>query len=448
MEKERKPLRILLDSDALKSEDAGRLLNYFDNDLFEFVSLGRSEKHTIAQLSFDDKNDAGGIIIDKLDNRLHGYKESSAFGYRIPDIEEVAVSLDIKYSDLILAFILKTFSETSTDRKTILVTERKKLLNRLNWIRGGFPKLPAYSILRPDEATIFIDLYCKNKNKFLIAPNYYVNRGLWYLYSLKAKVLSYQKVWSLIVFGEKNIPQGEDLMDITASLGDRITDMLRAIDEIGINYYSGVDNDTQDAIVYHFNYLITLFTGVFDSLAWISKYRYQIKFDQYERIGLRKERQKDFLNLLFEKNNKIKDFLGKNSSLINLMYSPRDLTIHRARLKALRFDNRNDNFYLNMIKIPKEFFDQIVMLSKENGSRLSEWGHYKLGDGYFLEPYRFVKKVIPELIDFVNKYLDLLDFDEYARTIPALKKKLEENNTPNQDFLKQLEIFNKSKLGY
>ncbi len=446
----KKPLRILLDSASLESESAKRLLNYSDNDLFEFVSLGSSKKHTEAKLSLDDQRGTNEIVIDKSKDRLRGYKEHIAFGYRISGIKTISKSLDIKYDDLILAFILAELTHIASERKTILVTERKKLLNRLNWAKNGFPKLPAHSIIGPDEAMIFIDLYCKAKNKFLIAPNFYANRGLWYLYSLKTKLPNYQQAWSVIVFGDKHLPQKEEFMEITASLGDRITDMLMAIDEIGMNYYADVNNDTQDAIIYHFNYWITLFTGVFDSLAWISKYRYQIDFDQFERIGLRKNRQKDFTNLLFQKNNRIKTFLSKNSSVINLMYDPRDLVIHRARLKGLRFDNRNENFYFNMVRIPKEFFDQIVTLSKEKGDTLGKWGHYKSHGEYFLEPYRFVKKVTPKLIDFVNEYLGLLDFDGYKRTIPDLKKKINDSNKSDshKQFLRHLDIFDKFRLGY
>lgn len=447
---DKKPLRILLDSFSLKSESAQKLLNYSDNDLFDFVSLGDSKKHTKAKISFDDKRSNNEIVIDQSSNRLHGYKEHIGFGYRISDIKAISKSIDIKYNDLVLIFILAELSHIVSERKTILVTERKKLLNRLNWIKNGFPKLSANSIFSPDEAMIFIDLYCKANNKYLIAPNFYANRGFWYLCSLKTKLPNYQQVWSVVVFGDKLLPQKDELMEIVASLGDRITDMLMAIDAIGINYYEGVNNDTQDAIVYHFNYWITLFTGVFDSLAWISKHRYQIKFGKFERIGLRKNRQKDFLNLLYAKNNNIKIFLTKSSSVVNLMYDPRDLIIHRARLKGICFDNRNENFYFNMIRIPKEFFDQIVALSKEKGEMLGKWGHHKSHGDYFLEPYRFVKKATPTLINFVNEYLNLLDFEEFKKIMPELKEKIENNqkSDSHKQFLRDLDIFDKIKLGY
>jgi hypothetical protein len=449
MNKDEKSLRILLDSDSLKSESAKGLINYPDNDIFEFVSLGYSKHHVMAQLLFNDKSETNRIVIDKS-NRASVYKENTLFGYKISDIKEIAKSTDIKYDDLLLVYILKTFLNVSKGKKIILVTERKKLFNRLYWKKSGFPELPVYSILKPDEAKIFIDLYCKNSNKFIIAPSCYVNKGLWYLYSLKTKVPNYQKIWSVIIFGGHDIPLRVDLEENVDSLGDRIIDMLVAIDEIGANYYSGVDNDIKDAIIYHFNYFITLFTGVFDSLAWISKYRYQIKFDLIERMGLRINKQKEFLKLLFKTNYKIKNFLGKNSSLINLMYSPRNLVIHRKRLKGLHVNNVDDNYDLNIIRIPEDFFVQIVGLSREKGKNLGEWGHFSLDDNYFLEPYRFVKKITPILFDFVNEYLDLLDFDEYVRTKPSLKKRLEENSASSsyKNFEKELDIFNKYRLGY
>ncbi len=445
-----KKLRILLDSESLKSDSAKRLLQYNDNDLFEFVSLGNSVKHTVAELNFKGEVSTTNIAIDKSTDHLRGYKSSTWFGYNNSDIQEVAKHLDIKYGDLILVYILKTLLEVGDELKTILVTERKKLLNQMNQSKESFPSIPTHSIFSPSEASIYIDLHCKQQKKFLTAPNFYANRGLWYLYSLKTKLIEYQPAWSEIVFGGTAIPERESLMDSTASLADRITDMLIAIDEIGTNYYTGVNNDTQDAIIYHFNYWITLFTGVFDSLAWISKYRYQIAFTQVERIGLRTSRQKDFTNLLFQENAKFKNYLSKNATVINLMYDPRDLVIHRARLKGLRFDNRDENFYLNVVRIPEGFFNQIVALSKEKGDTLGKWGHYKSHGEYFLEPYRFVRKATPVLIEFTNGYLKLLNFGEYSTNNTKLKKKIVSNHNSKQhkDFKKDLERFFEYRLGY
>ena len=443
-------LRVLLDSDSLKSDSAKRLLQYDDNDLFEFVSLGNSIKHTVAELNFDGESSATSIVIDKSGNHSYGSKSNIWFGYNISSIKAVAKKLDIKYCDLILVYILNALIGPDTAQKTILITEREKLLNRLNWRKESFPSVPTNSIFGPDEALIYIDLHCKHLKKYLIAPNFYANRGLWYLYSLKTKLSEYQPVWSVVVFGSATIPDGENLMDYTESLADRFTDMLIAVDEIGINYYTDVNNDTQDAIIYHFNYWITLFTGVFDSLAWISKYRYQIELDRVGGIGLRTCRHKEFTKILFEKNAKFKGFLSINSSVIELMYEPRNLVIHRSRLKGLRFDNKSENFYFNMVRITEAFFYQIVELSKEKGDVPREWGHYKSHGDFFLEPYRFVRKATSALIKFTNGYLKLLDFGECADSDVKLKEEIEgsHDSTRQNDFVKDLEMFAKHRLGY
>ncbi len=449
-EPKEKKLRVLLDSDSLKSDCAQRLLQYSDNDLFEFVSLGNSTKHTVAELNFEGESSTTGIVIDKSDKHFCGSEYRVWFGYDISNIKAVAKKLDFKYSDLVLVYILKALIGPETGQKTILITEREKLLNRLNWSKASFPSIPTNSIFSPDEALIYIDLHCKQWKEYLIAPNYYVNRGLWYLYSFKTKLTEYQHAWSAVVFGGASIPDGEKLTDSTESLADRFTDMLIAIDEIGINYYTGVNNDTQDAIIYHFNYWITLFTGVFDALAWISKYRYQIEFDHVGRIGLRTSSHKKFTRLLFEKDAKLRGYLSKNSSVIELMYEPRNLVIHREQLKGLRFNNRSENFDFNMVRIPEKFFDQIVELSKEKGDTLREWGHYQSHGEFFLEPYRFVRKATPALIEFANGFLKLLDFGEYANSDAKLEKEIEgsHDSRKRDDFAENAERFAKHRLGY
>jgi hypothetical protein len=57
------------------------------------------------------------------------------------------------------------------------------------------------------------------------------------------------------------------------SISSRLIDMLKAIDEIGANYYKGANNDTMEDTLYHLNYWITLYSGILDALAWISLYR-------------------------------------------------------------------------------------------------------------------------------------------------------------------------------
>lgn len=73
------------------------------------------------------------------------------------------------------------------------------------------------------------------------------------------------------------------------SISGRVKDMLKAIDEIGMNYYKGSNNDTMEDMLYHFNYWVTLYSGVLDALAWISLYRYSIAAPNKNKVALGNE---------------------------------------------------------------------------------------------------------------------------------------------------------------
>lgn len=468
---EKRKLRILLDSKSLESDSAKRLLQYHDNKLFEFISLGESKKHTIARLHFDKGKNVDLITIDKFDGSSNEYSSRALLANSTENIRVFSKYLNIKYDDLLLVFILKTFTDNHNHKreKTILITERKDLLNRLNWTKDHFPKIPNHSILHPDEACIFIDLHCKKQNTFQRAPSYHTNKGGWYLYSFKTKLTEYQNAWSVVTGGARVIPEGKNLQESMSSLEDRITDMLIAIDEIGMNYYTSVDNDTRDSIIYHFNYWSILFMGVFDTLAWMSAYRYRIAQGNPTTIGLKGK--KEFLQCLYEKNPQIQDYLKNNSAIIDLMREHRNSIVHRNLNRDAGFENTGQNQTINILQISREFFYQIVQFSGEKGDEMEEWGHYKFCEdcpiwiidlshkegGYYenyskysLEPYRFVKKATNELIAFANEYLKLLDFEEYCRNHVTLKQEIKDSRQSknHQHSLRQLDAFDKFRLGY
>lgn len=443
-----KRLRILLDTPSLKSPEAKRLIFYDDNELFEFISIGKGLKHSELKIQRLPDNRIDQLIIDKSKSRIDPYQIYFGFSYLDSDMKSLSNGLDIKLGDLMNLFFLSTLM--SNNQATILVTERKKLLNRRWWNRS-FSNIPEYTVLSPREASIFVDLYCKRQGKYVAAPHYYLGEWLWYWHSMKNKVKEYQLPWSVVVFAtETEIPNKRELMDMISALADRLVDMLTAVDEIGQQYYTGVNNNTQSKIVYHFNYWLTLYVGVLDNLALISQLRYQISFTDIEKVGLSKSKNKDFLNLVFQENSKIDSFLTANSSIVGLTYDPRNVVIHRERLKGVVVDNRNEGFYLNMVKISDEFFNKIVALSRDKGDKLSKWGHYKSHGDYYLEPYRFVKETTLVLINFVNEYLKLLDFKEYLKSHPKIVEKIKEgqNKDTSQNYEKTLSIFEKFNLGY
>lgn len=443
-----KKLKILLDIPSLKSPEATTLLSYDDNDYFEFIAIGSGSKHTQLEIQKSLDGRIEQLIIDKSLSKKNPYHSFYGFNYLDCDMKSLAKGLNIKLDDLMNLFFLSTL--TTNDEEIILVTERKKLIDRSLWNRP-FSGIPKHAVLRPKEASIFIDLYNKKQEKYIAAPHYFLGEWLWYWYSMKSKTIKYQLPWSVVVFAkETEITNKRELMDMVSALADRLIDLLTAVDEIGQRYYKGVNNNTQSKIIYHFNYWLTLYVGVLDNLALITQLRYKIDFPNQDKIGLSKKKNKDYLKIVFQKNNKFNKLLTANSNIINLAYDPRNIVIHRERLKSVIVDNRDEGFYLNMVKISENFFNRIVTLSKNKGDKLNKWGHHKSNNDYFLEPYRFVKETTLVLINFVNDCLDVLDFEEYLKLYPGIKKRIQESKTEKSqtDYEKSLLIFKKGNLGY
>lgn len=444
-------LRVLLDLDTLKSAKAKNLLQYNAHNQFELITLKQSNKNVDLTVEIDTKNGlnyGNWIEIDKRSSITNPYHERSAFAHSYNDIQDLSKYLGLSSKDLVLAYILEDLSE-SREQKIILVTQNQNLLDLASGRKANTHlHFPEHSILNPDEASIYIDLYCKSIDKYLIGPNCYANKGLWYLLSMKHKVSEYQSMWSTLVYGQKKIPNGKLFTEIGASLGDRIIDMLVAVDEIGQNYYDGSNNDTKDNTIYHFNYWITLFTGVLDSLAWLTIYRYDFVNDflkKYLEIGLRKKENKKFLNKINKYNKNLFVFVNNSTKLTNLIYLPRNIVVHRSRMKGIRVCSKENGMKLNMVHIPKIFFDNIKDISSEKGDVKNDWGHFTPGhDLYLLEPYAFVKKTTMLLIEFTNEYLKLLDFKSYGESFSITKTE----NKEMDEFRKMLKGFGEYKLGY
>lgn len=443
-----KNLVLLLDSDSLKSSEAKRLLAYDDNEFFEFISIGKSEKHTELIIEKNSDGAISQLVIDKSESKVKQYEEYVGFGYLDSDIKGMAEYLNIRIEDLTKLFILEALKVK--DDSILLVTENKKLLNRLLW-RRQFSNIPEYDVVNPKNAGRLIDLHLKKIDKFIYAPHCYMGEWLWYWMSFKSKVGNYQLPWSIAVFSKDiEISYKKELAEILDGLSGRIVDILMAVDEISLEYNKQVNNNTQAKIIYHFNYWLTLYSGVLDNLALISQIRYQIPFVNQERIGLSSNKNKEFLKLLYARNPNIKSLLMKNSNLTRLVSNPRNVVIHRERLKGVTVDNRDENFYLNMVRISESFFERITLLSKEDGNKLSSWGHYKSHNDYFLEPNRFVSRASIELFKFVNDYLETLDFKSLLNKYPEIKKRILESEQKDTatNYQKTLEVFKKMSLGF
>lgn len=153
------------------------------------------------------------------------------------------------------------------------------------------------------------------------------------------------------------------IINLSQSLSDRLSLLFKALIKVKYSNYKSHNNISSHDLMYHFSYLIILFTGCLDNLAWILNYIYRLEFSLYNetknRVRLQKQYKKSkdeqpFYQKLKFANTDIHNYLlsEKVSSLIDCIYPIRDTLQHREFIKPLFVDNKINRHIL--FELPKE----------------------------------------------------------------------------------------------
>lgn len=443
-----KKVGILIDSktfeESLNNDErtSFALLNYFDRRCITCVRSPLSSRHEeltaipeyqliVPKMGSSPSNPGGSI---KYEN-IYGEKTAWGFDYHYERIERLTKQILKKQSvseDEInvinLVFVLATFNGISSynrvrDEIFFLITENELLLKKRLWLESNFPSVQL-NIMTMEEASYFLDLFFKKNGKYLARGNHSLNKGYWYWLSFRSKVPHFNT--------------GEPII---AALAYRMQWALMALDEMGFQYYQGVNNDTLDNTLYHFNYLIILITGIFDNLALKTNAYLGINYPVPVRISLSSKSGKEFLKQINDKDPALHSLIRKNEHLINLIYSLREFVVHREGFERsrFRFQSNDGPWDANFIQIQKNILLEIKHCGdrKSKFDSISTWGIYISGDDSLLEPYHFASEVLKKLIPFVDGYLELLRYSSFI-----------DEQQRDSDFSRTLNIFVENHLGF
>jgi hypothetical protein len=441
-------LGVLIDSKSFEelldnnNRIAHALLTYFQQDCVTFVRTPFSSKYTELtkipeyKLIINPQN-RDSLVCPSSPHSFNSVQYvknskpcSEIFCYRCRDIESTAKEilkkttltedeLNLFYSVSIQATFNRSPSRGSPRNEVfIFITQNNVLLKNRLWFESDFQV--QLNIMSIDEASIFLDLFFKKIKKYLARGNYIINKGRWYEFSLRSK-----------------IPYLNAGDPIIATLTYRMKYALMALDEMGFQYYQGVNNDRLDDTLYHFNYLIPLITGIFDNLALKTNDRLGINFSdkQRQQISLK---NKDFLKQIDEKDHALRMLIEKNVDLINLIYLFRNSVVHREWPERLHF-SKAGQWEANVVKISKEIIDEIRLCGdkKSKYDDISKWGIYTVDNDSLLEPYHFSFEVLKMLVLFIDEYLELLHYTSF----------IEQQNRIDDDF-SLMKVFEKYHLGF
>lgn len=432
-----KKLGLLIDSKTFSSllsrgnKDAEKLLKYSKSKHFQFVRSPSAsvpnELRNVPEIlpKYDDNGNLTAIEIarDKSHHML-------AFRYRMRDIEKIGEKIynrknlsSSEKESIILVFIQAVLNRFND--KNILITGNKTLLKYRLWFESHFPGCPL-NVATVAEAKEIMDLFSKYQNEYYMSGNYTCNKGHWYWLAFRSKV--------------PNFHVGDSILE---AFSNRFVYLLMSVDEIGFQYYLGVNNDTMDTTGYHFNYFISLLTGIFDSLAIRTNNQYDLLFKGMH-ISLNPRVGKVFLKAVGRKNPRLLNHVKKYLNFIKLIYQLREVIIHREMLQKIgvEFEGRDESWKMNFFKVDGNIFSFIKQCGDKSQEYevVTEWGIYRLHKDYFLEPFHFAKSATRTSVEFSNKYLELLGFTNYI--IKLKKKKI------TDDFLRGIEGFERDNLGF
>jgi hypothetical protein len=424
-----KKLKILLDSNTfvhlLGSGDrtALAILAQLNSGLLEFMRSPPSttDEELKGIRSFELVKKEGEI--ERIEIRSDSVDAQIGFGYRMDDVRMVAKQIygrdpkdEQELDDVAYIFVQKIFIELQ--ESSLFVTNNEFTVKKRGWFETHFPGGPLY-IVSSEEAAMYIDYFFKKNDHFFLNPYLGLEGSrYWYWLSMRLKLPHF------------NV--GDQMLDAMAY---RFCYCLMALDQIALQYYSGPNNDTLDRTLYHFDHLVTLITGIFDNLALKTDSKLGINFQNPIRVSLSNLSGHEFLKEIRDKNHILRDHLTAYMNFIMLIYSFRELVIHREGLAKTTFEYRGEDarWRANVVKLDEKQVNKI--LECRNWGDPSSWGVF----ARFLEPYEFSIKAIRVLMEFVDKYLDILGEPSF---VDAQKTRKED------PFTKDLLDFEKYHLGF
>ena len=279
------------------------------------------------------------------------------------------------------------------------------------------------NIRTPIEAARIVGLFLRSQNNWIYSrigrATYNTDKGMFYWVLARSKLPAMWRYFSGCVYARKNF--GEEILYIGQSVLERCTRALQARDAIGIQFYRTQNNNTQDEIMYHFDYLTLLISGAFDAQANIANYVYSLLENNFN-VGFRK---KKFLKGLCEsKADNLYELVTSDrcEHLMTMLHTLRN-TIHSAGLKTYTFAKAAETTK-SYVEIPEDIRDFLWQSSLTMGTA-EEWGlirdEYSIVDPkskalvpkvkISLEPYTYVTKLIDTWFQLFNNVAQMTEIE-------------------------------------
>ena len=434
-------IRFLLDTVSLdtlaetESSTLERFLRYNNHDAFDFLRTPVESEYSLLvdiesfQIEKDTEESRQIVKWGSMNGNVHVARY-------IPEIYERWVS-DIDWNeptvsveDLELVDLFSELLQSRDEYIDILVTTNEPILKnrRLLEYRIRRHKEGRMYIMTPSEASELAGLLMRRNDDFIFympesgISSYEIDFTLWY--------------WTLPRVFVQHFSADE--AGYLGSMLDRFESLFIGIDKLGEQYYRGTGNHTDLMTRYHFNYGISLLTGICDVLALHTKEKYNIEILD-ENTNLRTGKH-PLLKELQEHNHEAWEYVHDNHAVIELLHTVRNDIIHQSgvikRGPGFTFlehgettEWRSQTLWMEELdKTDREkfrkYYEQLDDIVEEYDP-VTKWGVVTESDdvpeiyGHTqIEPYRFLKQATKEIADFTDEYLRLLNHPNRVQDSP------------------------------
>jgi len=317
----------------------------------------------------------------------------------------------------------------------ITLSERLLSLRTQNVLREANP-------CRPIEVARIVGQFLRSRNNYTWQANHRLrhgfDRGLFYWVLVRHRLPNMWRYFNTCVIADEH--RHDDTLYLGQSILTRCVRVLQARDAIAAEFYVPQSNNTRDAIMYHFDYLTLLLSGVFDAQALIAHRAYRIKLPKERYASFRNQ---EFINSLTrvrgasDLHNLI---TGQNFiDLMTLLYELRN-TIHKTSLPTIGYQVGLEQQQSYVIVLPD--CATVIQQAAERFGSMGEWGLMQLDELVF-EPFSYAVKLIKECYYQINTIAITTNLDGMfpdGFVIPPLEDRPLEDGVFNEKIRKRIDV--------
>lgn len=439
---EKSQLGILVDVESIdpivsSDSDLVRLLAHISRDDFKFYRTTQSPSSSVLS-SLPTTAKIGSSFVD----RARDSDELAPFG--LSETQEMWLARTVFANGLrdeaheAQPLLILTANETLLSHRLELdMTFGEMLYGSMP--SGSMPRLSAFmtrtNLATAEELIEILGLAQRNILRYVVGTAEQVSKPQWFEYLIMLNLPHLGFDTSSMSLTPRGSPHGVH----HTAFKSRVGSLLSGLDEIGFQYYMGVDfYPTEFDIEYHVDYCFSLLTSILDHLALHTQEKLNIQCSR-NQVALTTNR--NFITKIKDDGyTELYNHIQQNHSLLNMVYKIRNGIVHRNSAMpgwksgaAQSYETVNGERVLTRSE-RRHVIDLTLLGEDEYNSVAKDYGHLddapltynrltELGlcsdtadlpnssGSVRFEPFQMLKELTRRLLDFSDEYLRTLGYE-------------------------------------